>query len=70
MSGADGQFSEYYNHKTRSKTKYYIGMLSISMAYIWDNISSKYGRNTFRYSVDSGTASKTVTFVLRYCDIY
>ena len=42
--------------------KFYIGLHSISIAYTWDNISSKYGTNTFKYSVDNGTAWKTITF--------
>ena len=41
--------------------KFYIGLHSISIAYTWDNISSEYGTNTFRYSVDNGTAWKTIT---------
>ena len=41
--------------------KFYIGLHSISIAYTWDNNSSEYGTNTFRYSVDNGTAWKTIT---------
>ena len=32
------------------------------MAYIWNNIDSKLGNNTFRYSSNNGNSWKTVTF--------
>ena len=41
---------------------YYIGLHTLNMAYVWDNISQKLGNNTFRYSSDNGNTWKTVTF--------
>ena len=41
---------------------YYIGLHTLNMAYVWDNISDKFGNNTFRYSANNGNTWKTVTF--------
>ena len=35
----------------------------VSMTYSWHNINAQYGNNTIKYSKDSGSAWKTITFV-------
>ena len=51
---------------------YYIGLHTLNMSYAWDNISDKFGNNSFRYSSDNGNTWKTVTFMtgtFTYSDI-
>ena len=40
---------------------YYVALGSISMAYSWYNVSSKYNNNTLKYSQDSGKTWHTIT---------
>ena len=41
--------------------KYNVALSSISMAYTWYNVSSKYNNNTLKYSQDSGKTWHTIT---------
>ena len=41
---------------------YYIALNSLSMSYLWHNVSPIYGNNTLKYSHDGGTTWTTITF--------
>ena len=44
------------------QNNYYIGLHTLNMSYVWNNIDSNIGNNIFRYSPDNGSTWKTVTF--------